>query len=93
MQFKFRSDNFENPSLQTHYAFVEALALDRDAPDDINDFTSKYGTPKSLKVFMFVPIRMANKAVMSQCSIMLITLVFLLLGLVDDQTNEYSSAL
>ena len=39
LQFKFSSDNFENPVLQTHYRNLEALALDRDAPDEIVDYT------------------------------------------------------
>lgn len=30
----------ENPSLQTHFANVEAIALDRDMPDEVTDLTS-----------------------------------------------------
>ena len=41
LQFTFKSDSFENPALQKHYANVEAMALDRDAPEDIEDFASK----------------------------------------------------
>ncbi|XP_022106423.1 X-ray repair cross-complementing protein 6-like [Acanthaster planci] len=40
LQFKFKSENFENPVLQTHYRNLEALALDRDKPDDIVDHTA-----------------------------------------------------
>ncbi|XP_064634818.1 X-ray repair cross-complementing protein 6-like [Lineus longissimus] len=39
MNFPFKSESFENPSLQKHYANLEALALDRDVPDDITDYT------------------------------------------------------
>ncbi|CAH1785312.1 unnamed protein product [Owenia fusiformis] len=35
----FRSEDIENPALQTHYANLEALALDRDAPDSVQDLT------------------------------------------------------
>jgi len=44
LQFAFRSESFENPALQQHYANVEAMALERDEPDEINDFTSEYNT-------------------------------------------------
>ncbi|XP_038067298.1 X-ray repair cross-complementing protein 5-like [Patiria miniata] len=40
LQFKFKSENFENPVLQTHYRNLEALALDRDKPEDIVDHTA-----------------------------------------------------
>ncbi|XP_070552798.1 X-ray repair cross-complementing protein 6-like [Ptychodera flava] len=39
LQFTYRSEAFENPSLQTHYRNLEALALDRDVPDDVPDYT------------------------------------------------------
>ncbi|XP_077994569.1 X-ray repair cross-complementing protein 6-like [Glandiceps talaboti] len=39
LQFSFKSEAFENPSLQTHYRNLEALALDRDQPDDVQDYT------------------------------------------------------
>ena len=39
VQFAFRSESFENPALQKHYANVEAMALERDAPEEISDFT------------------------------------------------------
>ena len=42
LKFTFVTDSFENPALQTHYANVEAMALDRDAPEDITDFTRTY---------------------------------------------------
>ena len=48
LQFKFSSENFENPVLQTHYRNLEALALDREAPDEITDYTGKY------KMLLFV---------------------------------------
>ncbi|XP_071809143.1 X-ray repair cross-complementing protein 5-like [Asterias amurensis] len=40
LQFNFRSENFENPVLQTHYRNLEALALDRDKPEEITDLTA-----------------------------------------------------
>lgn len=36
----FSSERFENPTLQKHYAVIEALALNMDAEDDFNDHTS-----------------------------------------------------
>jgi len=39
LQFAFRSESFENPVLQHHYASVEAMALDRDTVEEISDFT------------------------------------------------------
>ena len=39
LQFAFTSESFENPQLQQHYAAVEALALERDAPEEVADFT------------------------------------------------------
>lgn len=39
LQFAFRSESFENPVLQQHYANVEAMALDRDSPEEVTDFT------------------------------------------------------
>ncbi len=39
--FPYSADTFENPSLQTHYANVEAMALDRDDPEEITDYTCK----------------------------------------------------
>lgn len=39
LQFAFRSESFENPVLQQHYANVEAMALDRETVEEISDFT------------------------------------------------------
>jgi len=39
LQFAFRSESFENPVLQRHYASIEAMALDRDTVEEISDFT------------------------------------------------------
>lgn len=39
LSFKFRPEDFENPALQTHYRNLEALALDRDAPEETVDLT------------------------------------------------------
>jgi ATP-dependent DNA helicase 2 subunit 1 len=41
LQFAFRSESFENPGLQKHFANVEALALDRENVDELQDFTRK----------------------------------------------------
>ena len=35
---KFSLDDFENPLLQSHYANLQAIALDQDVPDEIVDF-------------------------------------------------------
>lgn len=42
MKFTFNSENFENPSLQKYWRNIEALALDRTAPEEVEDFTCKY---------------------------------------------------
>jgi ATP-dependent DNA helicase 2 subunit 1 len=39
LQFKFDSENFGNPVIQTHWRNIEALALNKDAPEEIEDFT------------------------------------------------------
>uniref|UniRef100_A0A8C5QHA1 DNA helicase n=1 Tax=Leptobrachium leishanense TaxID=445787 RepID=A0A8C5QHA1_9ANUR len=39
MRFKYRSDSFENPSLQQHFRNLEALALDMIEPEPIEDLT------------------------------------------------------
>lgn len=41
LQFTFRPESFENPALQKHYANVEAMALDRDQPEEVHDYTCK----------------------------------------------------
>lgn len=40
LMFSFDSEQFENPALQTHYANVEAMALDKDAPEEVEDLTT-----------------------------------------------------
>lgn len=42
LQFKFSSDSFENPVLQQYWRNIEALALDRDAPEEMTDYTCMY---------------------------------------------------
>lgn len=39
LQFKFSSESFENPVLQKYWRNIEALALDRDAPEEMTDYT------------------------------------------------------
>ncbi|CAL1529577.1 unnamed protein product [Lymnaea stagnalis] len=39
MTFKFNSENFENPVLQNHWRNIEALALQRDEPEELVDLT------------------------------------------------------
>ncbi|KAJ8406675.1 hypothetical protein AAFF_G00295910 [Aldrovandia affinis] len=39
LRFKYRSDAFENPALQQHYRNLEALALDLQEPELIEDLT------------------------------------------------------
>eukprot|EP01112_Ceratiomyxa_fruticulosa_P011822 TRINITY_DN3243_c0_g1_i1.p1 TRINITY_DN3243_c0_g1~~TRINITY_DN3243_c0_g1_i1.p1 ORF type:complete len:820 (-),score=234.11 TRINITY_DN3243_c0_g1_i1:28-2487(-) len=38
LRINFDSRNFENPSLQKHYASLQALALDRDILEPVNDY-------------------------------------------------------
>ncbi|KAK3593948.1 hypothetical protein CHS0354_040681 [Potamilus streckersoni] len=39
LQFSFSSENFENPVLQKYWRNIEALALDRDIPEEMIDYT------------------------------------------------------
>nr|KAG5686071.1 hypothetical protein BaRGS_030686 [Batillaria attramentaria] len=39
LRFQFSSEAFENPVLQNHWRNIEALALDRDEPDELIDYT------------------------------------------------------
>lgn len=39
LQFTYSTESFENPVLQKHWRTVEALALDRDSPEEMTDYT------------------------------------------------------
>lgn len=39
LKIKYSPESFENPVLQKHWRNIEALALDRDAPEDFVDYT------------------------------------------------------
>ncbi|GFO03782.1 ATP-dependent DNA helicase 2 subunit 1, partial [Plakobranchus ocellatus] len=39
LTFKFSSENFENPVVQNHWRNIEALALERDEPEELQDHT------------------------------------------------------
>lgn len=39
LKFPFSSEAFENPVLQNHWRNIEALALDREEPDELIDYT------------------------------------------------------
>ncbi|GFS25608.1 X-ray repair cross-complementing protein 5-like [Elysia marginata] len=39
LTFKFSSESFENPVLQNHWRNIEALALERDEPEELQDHT------------------------------------------------------
>ncbi|CAG0884455.1 unnamed protein product [Darwinula stevensoni] len=39
LRFRFNPDDFEDPVLQTHWRNIEALALNRDSVESINDLT------------------------------------------------------
>lgn len=39
LKFSYTPSNFDNPALQKHYRYLEALALDSDAPDPVKDLT------------------------------------------------------
>lgn len=41
LQFTYTAESFENPVLQKHWRNIEALALDRDAPEEMVDYTRK----------------------------------------------------
>ncbi|KAG1651402.1 X-ray repair cross-complementing protein 6 [Nymphon striatum] len=40
LQFKFDSEAFDNPALQTHFRNIEALALNQDSLEEITDYTA-----------------------------------------------------
>lgn len=39
LKFTYNPENFDNPVLQTHYKNLEAMALDKDEPENIVDHT------------------------------------------------------
>ena len=39
LQFQFSCENFENPHLQYFYSCLEAMALERENPEEVSDFT------------------------------------------------------
>ena len=39
LMFQFKSESFENPSLQREYRVLEALALEKEDPDEFIDYT------------------------------------------------------
>ncbi|XP_076351322.1 inverted repeat-binding protein isoform X1 [Tachypleus tridentatus] len=39
LKFRYHPENFDNPAIQKHWRNIEALALDRDKPDDMEDHT------------------------------------------------------
>lgn len=39
LKFSYQPSNFENPSLQTHYRNLEAMALEKDEPETVQDLT------------------------------------------------------
>lgn len=39
LQFTYSAESFENPVLQKHWRNIEALALDRDSPEEMTDYT------------------------------------------------------
>ena len=39
LMFSFKSESFENPSLQREYRVLEALALEKEDPDEFTDYT------------------------------------------------------
>jgi ATP-dependent DNA helicase 2 subunit 1 len=38
LRIRFNSVNFENPSLQKHYASLQAIALEREVEEDVEDY-------------------------------------------------------
>ena len=41
LRFQFSGESFENPVLQNHWRNIEALALDREEPDELIDYASQ----------------------------------------------------
>ena len=39
LMFRFKSESFENPALQREYRVLEALALDKEEPEEFTDHT------------------------------------------------------
>ncbi|XP_071042855.1 ATP-dependent DNA helicase 2 subunit 1 isoform X3 [Parasteatoda tepidariorum] len=61
LQFAYHPESFENPVLQKHWRNIEALALNRDAPDEIIDYTSEAG--QSLANFLYSEMRTEKSGV------------------------------
>ena len=54
--FQYSPENFENPVLQNHWRNIEALALDREEPDELHDYTSKLSFQYSLLQNIFLNV-------------------------------------
>lgn len=53
LQFTYSTESFENPVLQKHWRNIEALALDRDAPEDHLDHTSTDSLYSSIYLLVY----------------------------------------
>ena len=42
LRFPYDPEKIDNPVIQTHYKNLEAMALDKDAPEEIVDYTSMF---------------------------------------------------
>ena len=54
LRFQFSSEAFENPVLQNHWRNIEALALDREEPDELVDYTSQFSVCVCVRVCVCV---------------------------------------
>ena len=42
LTFPYQPGMFDNPTLQKFYSSLEAIALNKDEPNDVTDYTSEY---------------------------------------------------
>lgn len=42
LKFSYDPDNIDNPVIQKHYKCLEAMALDKDQPEEFEDHTSSF---------------------------------------------------
>lgn len=54
LKFKYKVDQFQNPKLQNHWAAIEALALDLEEPESVNDNTCTFEYFIKIKFFTLI---------------------------------------
>jgi len=54
LQFTYTAESFENPVLQRYWRNIEALALDREAPEEMTDYTCELLYPGFMVIIIYI---------------------------------------